>query len=83
VKILLAIDASAGSQAALDEVAARPWPTGSSVEVLSVVEPMHLWSMSITAEVARGRAQELVARAAEQLRGAGLTADGVAGGGDP
>jgi hypothetical protein len=38
VKILVAIDSSAPSQLALEEVAARPWPSGSEVCVFNVVE---------------------------------------------
>lgn len=39
MKILLAIDGSVFSDRAVDEVARRPWPTGSEVRVISVVEP--------------------------------------------
>jgi nucleotide-binding universal stress UspA family protein len=39
MKILLAIDGSSCSNAAVDEVTRRPWPEGSSLEVLTVVEP--------------------------------------------
>ncbi len=41
MKILLATDGSQCSEAALQSVAARPWPQGSEVKVLSVVE-LHL-----------------------------------------
>jgi nucleotide-binding universal stress UspA family protein len=37
MKILLAIDGSECSMAAVDEVANRPWPPGSEVKVLSCV----------------------------------------------
>lgn len=39
MKILLAIDGSSFSQAALLSIIARPWPAGSEVKVLNVVEP--------------------------------------------
>lgn len=39
MKILLAIDGSACSEAALAEVAGRPWPAGSEVKIISVIEP--------------------------------------------
>ena len=83
MKLLLAIDSSKGSQTAVDEVAARPWPAGSTVDVVSVVEPAHLWTMSITSEEASRRAKELVERAAAQLRSGGLTARGLTMAGDP
>jgi len=37
MKVLLAIDGSAHSVAALEEVASREWPSGSEVEVLTIV----------------------------------------------
>jgi nucleotide-binding universal stress UspA family protein len=39
MKILLAIDGSACSDAAVEEVTHRPWPAGSSLKVLTVFEP--------------------------------------------
>ena len=39
MKILLAIDGSLFSDAAVADVAAKPWPAGSEVRVISVVEP--------------------------------------------
>lgn len=42
MKILLAIDGSAGSEAAVNELAARPFPPGSEVRILSVIELPYL-----------------------------------------
>jgi len=39
MKILLAIDGSSFSDAAVNEIASRPWPSDSEVRVISVVEP--------------------------------------------
>ena len=39
MKILLAVDGSTFSDAAVEEIASRPWPDGSEVDVLSVSEP--------------------------------------------
>ncbi|HEX5885092.1 MAG TPA: universal stress protein [Pyrinomonadaceae bacterium] len=39
MKILLAIDGSPCSDAAVEEVARRPWPQGSSVKVLTALDP--------------------------------------------
>lgn len=39
MKILLAVDGSSFSGAAVAEVAQRPWPKGSEIKVLSVFEP--------------------------------------------
>jgi nucleotide-binding universal stress UspA family protein len=38
MKILIAVDGSTYSQAAVNEVARRPWPAGSSVKVISVMK---------------------------------------------
>ena len=40
MKILLAIDGSTFSDRAVQEVAHRPWPPGSELKIISVVEPM-------------------------------------------
>ena len=39
MKILLAIDGSECSRAAVNEVTRRPWPADSQVKVISIVEP--------------------------------------------
>ena len=39
MRIIVAYDGSPGSEAALDEVLKRPWPDGSEVRLVSVVEP--------------------------------------------
>lgn len=39
MRILLAIDGSPFSEAAVEEVARRPWPPGSEVKVISAIEP--------------------------------------------
>ncbi len=41
MNILIAIDESEYSRAALNSVLARPWPEGSHFKVLSVLEPFH------------------------------------------
>lgn len=38
MKILLAVDGSSYSQAAVEEVARRPWPSRTSIKVLSASE---------------------------------------------
>src|SRR5215469_11401045 len=40
MKILVAVDGSACSEAAVLEAAGRTWPEGSEVRVISVVEPI-------------------------------------------
>jgi nucleotide-binding universal stress UspA family protein len=79
MKILLAIDGSACSEAAVEEIARRPWPADSQVRIISVVEPPAPLAAEpymppptdYFAEVekaARNSAQEVVARAESKLR---------------
>ena len=81
MKILLAVDGSPCSDAAVKEVGRRPWPEGSSVKVLSAFElPMPVvpltaggWSLPINyfddMDVAlRKQAQIIVERALEKLK---------------
>lgn len=83
MNILLAIDASSASQAAVAEVAARPWPARSRVEVLTVVEKLEPWTLGVIAEEVSARATQLVAIAAEQLRSSGLVVESRVAEGDP
>jgi len=48
MKILLAVDGSECSDAAVAEVVRRPWPEGTEVKVISVVEPPPLMAMPDT-----------------------------------
>src|SRR5262249_62321935 len=40
MKILLAVDGSAWSDAAVNSVAHRPWPEGTTIKVFSCIEPV-------------------------------------------
>jgi len=84
MKILLAIDSSSASDAAVREIAARPWPAASTVEVLTVVERAHLWApvAGLDDEISR-RATDYVEQVAEELRATGLTVTSVVLLGDP
>ncbi len=83
MKILLAMDTSPASQTALEGILARQWPAESSFDVLSVVEPSHLWTAAEAVQEAARRAEETVGRAVERLRAKGWEADGSAISGDP
>ncbi len=83
MKILLALDASPASKAAMDAVAKRPWPTGSKVEVLTVVNTLEPWALAVIVEEMKAHAQQLVDSAAMHLHLQGLAAEGVVGEGDP
>jgi nucleotide-binding universal stress UspA family protein len=74
VKVLAAIDQYDASEAVIKEIAARPWPPNSCIEVLNVLEHAHLWAVSQTAEEARQESLGLIHRAVTELRGRGVEA---------
>jgi len=69
MKIILAVDSSAASEVAIQAVAARPWPAGSTVEVLTVVEP---WEIPALLEGQNRSAMEMLQRAFHDLRARGI-----------
>jgi nucleotide-binding universal stress UspA family protein len=85
MKILLAVDGSEGSKHAAKSVARRPWPEGTEVRVLSVVE-LELSGLQAAFEIpildtsrlesqradAMERSQKAIADARELLEAAGL-----------
>ncbi|MDX1981435.1 MAG: universal stress protein [Bryobacteraceae bacterium] len=84
MRILLAIDASEASEAVLEEVAARPWPAGASIQVVNAVELAHPYVLGApVVEVVQENAKLLTGRAADRLRSAGMEAEGVVLQGDP
>src|SRR5665213_449023 len=83
MKILLAIDASPASKAALEAVAKRPWPAGSKVEVLTVVNALEPWALAVIADQMTARAKQIVDAATAHLRSSGLSAEATVGEGDP
>src|SRR5579863_6517737 len=78
MKILIAIDGSDFSQAALQSVIARPWPPDTEAKILNVVEPPSLLmgremggydpEFEVVWKALREQAKHLVAKAAEKLR---------------
>ena len=82
MKILLAIDSSEYSAAAIKEVAKRPWPLKTIVRVISVVEPFpppaaELWydasgNLERVQQELRKRAAKLTEKTSESLKRKGL-----------
>jgi len=78
MKILLAVDGSPCSDAAVEQVGRRPWPEGSSVKVLSAFElptppTPEAWALPINYfeemdAALRKQAQMIVERALEKLK---------------
>jgi nucleotide-binding universal stress UspA family protein len=92
MKILLAIDGSAPSQDAIEEMALRSWPSPSSVLILSVIQPYtppatEIVLASATLEQIRQRqahdAEQLTRRAADRIAAAGLSVETAVREGDP
>jgi nucleotide-binding universal stress UspA family protein len=77
MRILLGLDPSDASQLALQEVARRPWPSGTSIQVLTVVDLYQPWTLTPIAEQVTASANDLVKRGADLLRSRGLKADGI------
>ena len=92
MKILLAIDSSEYSAAAIKEVAKRPWPLKTIVRVISVVEPVpvpaaELWydssgSLERVKEEMTKRAAELTKKTGESLKRKGPKIETVVREGD-
>jgi nucleotide-binding universal stress UspA family protein len=91
MKILLAIDGSPHSQDAVDEVARRPWPSNSTIRVLSVIQPYtppatEIALAAVVDDVRRqltAEAEHLVIRAAEGLRAGSVSTETAVREGDP
>ena len=93
MKILVAIDGSDFSQAALDSVIARPWPPATEVKVLNVVEPPSLLmgremggydpEFEVVWKALREQARHLVEKAVGKLRAAKFNVSSELVEGDP
>ena len=71
MKVLLAMDSSKGSQAALDEAAARAWPAGTEFLVLTALDIRSFARFPAAIEDAKRQAACPVKVAAERLMRAG------------
>ncbi len=83
MKILLAVDTSAASRAVIEEAVARPWPADSLFQVISVIQPTHLWTTLAAAQESARRAEEVVRDGVAQFEAKGLRAAGMTPAGDP
>jgi nucleotide-binding universal stress UspA family protein len=93
MKILLAVDSSEYSAAAIKEVAKRPWPARSTVRVLSVVEPfpaiaVEPWyggreSLETLDREMRRRAQNLTKKTVDRLKAKDLKVEALIRTGNP
>jgi nucleotide-binding universal stress UspA family protein len=92
MKILVAVDGSAPSQKAIDEVAHRPWPQPSIVRVVSAVYPYVPAALEFVPAAAtppdlvkqqEDQAKQLISQAAARIGRSGLTVETVVREGDP
>ena len=92
MKILLAVDGSSHSQEAIDQVAKRPWPSRSTVRVLSVIQPYtppateFVLAGATLEDIRRQQtadAERLTARAADAVKAADASAETAVREGDP
>jgi nucleotide-binding universal stress UspA family protein len=83
MKILLAVDSSAASQIAVDEVASRPWPQGTSVEVVSATDAYSVWDAPGVSDVLFQAADQSVRATAERVKASGLPCTSHVLAGDP
>jgi universal stress protein A len=93
MKIVLAVDGSKCSDAAVQAVIAQARPKGTEIRVLHAVEPPSLLvaremggydrALDSVWEGEQKEAESLVARTTELLRSSGLTATGTVAQGDP
>ena len=83
MNILLAVDASSASQAVVNQVAARPWPAGSQIQVLTVIEDIEPWALGSIADEIDACARQSAEVAAKHLLAHGLKASITVGKGDP
>jgi len=92
LRILLAIDGSPHSQAAVDEVLRRPWPSSSTIRVISVIQPYtppatEFVLAGATLEDIRQQqassAEQIIGLAADALKATGLSTETRVRQGDP
>lgn len=65
------------------EAAARPWPAGTTVHIVAVVEPIYGWGAPEVEELLRQSAEQTVQTAAEYFKHSGLEVASVVLMGDP
>lgn len=59
MRILLALDGSSSSIAALDEICRRPWPPGSELRVITVISPIEFMLLHEESRLPESHEQKL------------------------
>lgn len=71
MRILIGVDGSSSSDAVIQEVARRPWPSGSEFKVVTVVDPFFFPKAPMPLEEEKKRAQQALEDQAKPLMDAG------------
>jgi nucleotide-binding universal stress UspA family protein len=83
MRVLVAVDGSNSSEAVIREVARRPWPAGSEIAVMTVVDPYFFTKAPLLLEEAKQSAQKSVDELAKPLVEAGLQVSPIVSLGNP
>ena len=83
MKILVAVDSSSQSVTAAREAAARLWPAGTTVHVITVIEPVYGWNVPDLEDALRQAGEHTVEGAADYFRQAGFETTTAVLAGDP
>lgn len=83
MKVLLGVDSTSASQLAVDEVAARPWPPQTSVEVVTVIDLVDSWNAPDLNSTLMNSADQALSSASQRLREAGVDSSSAVLTGDP
>lgn len=83
MKILVAVDSSSESAFAAREAAARMWPAGTTVRVISVIEPVYGWTLPDMEQALQDSAEQTVESASQSFTQAGLQTSTAVVTGDP
>ena len=71
MRILIAVDGSASSDAVIQDAAARPWPKGTEMRLVTAVDPYFFTRAPLLLEEVKERTSEGLEESAQPLRDAG------------
>jgi nucleotide-binding universal stress UspA family protein len=83
MRVLVAVDGSSSAEALIREVARRPWPAGSEIAVMTMVDPYFFTKAPLLLEEAKQSAQKSVEELAKPVVEAGLQVSPIVALGNP
>src|SRR5678815_425355 len=92
MRLLIAVDSANSTEVLVGAVGVRPWPKGTSADVLSVVAdtdvPLEMWrefgyGKNAVRREMEGRGKEITSLAVERLKEVGIPAEVLVTRGDP